>query len=99
MYFFFLFETDITMYFIMYEPTIDGSALLFLFVASALFYNTVLGITNSSISFLSCLSKFKIITQCWTFFLHAMIFFYNLCFCEEKKWLLISVRAILPRYL
>ena len=32
----------------------------FLFVTSALFYDTVLGITNCSISFLSCLCKFKI---------------------------------------
>ena len=32
----------------------------FLFVTSALFYDTVLGITNCSISFLSCLCKFNI---------------------------------------
>ena len=32
----------------------------FLFVTSALFYDTVLGIMNCSISFLSCLCKFKI---------------------------------------
>ena len=62
------------------------AVLSFLFVTSALFYDTVLGITNCSVSFLSCLSKFKIdysmldlLSSCHGFF------FTFLCFCEGKK--------------
>jgi len=69
------------------------AVLSFLFVTSALFYDTVLGITNCSVSFLSCLSKFKIdysmldlLSSCHGFF---FLLFY--VFVKEKKRLLIFV--------
>jgi len=49
---------------------------------------------KKTISFLSCLSKFKIDYSMQDLLSSCHDFFYHLCFFEGKKWLLIFVRAI-----